>query len=90
MFTHITKAEELYLGVGEDETDDQRKSNLIFDSNDLQEVNEDLESQQKKSRQVQNTSITLIYNEKRQTLDLEDPRTYFLVYIVVLYTAVSG
>ena len=78
------------MGVGEDETDDQRKSNSISDSNDLQEVNEDLESQQKKSRQAQNISITLIYNEKRQTLDLEDPRTYFLVYIVVLYTAVSG
>ena len=82
------------MGVGEDETDDQRKSNLIYDSNDLQEVNEDLESQQKKSHQAQNTSIatlTFIYNEKRQrTLDLEDPRTYFLIYIVVLYTAVSG
>ena len=45
MSTHITKAEELYLGVGENETDDWRKSNLIPDSNNLQEVNKELESQ---------------------------------------------
>ena len=33
--THITEAEEMYLGVGEDETDDWRKSNLIPDSNEI-------------------------------------------------------
>ena len=47
--THITKAEELYLGVGEEETDDWRKSDLIPDSNDLQDVNEELESQRKRA-----------------------------------------
>ena len=35
MATVTTKAEELCLGVGEDETDSWRKNNLIPDSNDL-------------------------------------------------------
>ena len=34
--THITKVEELYLGVGEDETDDWRERNMIPDMDNLQ------------------------------------------------------
>ena len=63
--THITKAEELYLGVGEDETDDWRKSNLIPDSNDLQEGNnsEEPESQRKRAAsEVSNTSNMSVRN----------------------------
>ena len=72
--THITKAEELYLGVGEDETDDWRKSNLIPDSNDLQEfeVNdsdsespaEELESQRKRAAsEVSSSSNTSVRDQ---------------------------
>ena len=67
--THITKAEELYLGVGEDETDDWRKSNLIPDSNDLQEVNDsesekELDSQRKRAAsEVSSASNTSVRNQ---------------------------
>ena len=49
---------------------------MILDSNDLQEVNEELKSQ---PRRVSSTSKTLTSeNEKRQrTLDLEDPINIF-------------
>ena len=65
--THITKAEEMYLGVGEDETDDWRKSNLIPDSNDLQEMNNsedsELECQRKRAAsEVLSTSNTSVSN----------------------------
>ena len=56
--THITKAEELCLGVGKDETDDWRTSNYILDSNDLQETND---SQRKRAASeissASNTSV---------------------------------
>ena len=68
--THITKAEELYLGVGEDETDDWRKSNVIPDSNDLQEFEvydnseEELESQRKRAAsEVSSTSNISVGNQ---------------------------
>jgi hypothetical protein len=65
--THITKAEELYLGVGEDETDDWRKNNLIPDSNDFQEANnseEERESQRKRAAsEVSSSSNTSIRNQ---------------------------
>ena len=65
--THITKAEELYLGVSEDGTDDWRKSNLIPDSNDFQEGNadlEELESQRKRAAsEVSSTSNMSIRNQ---------------------------
>ena len=38
--THISKAEDLCLGIGKDETDDWRMSNFIPDNNDLQEIND--------------------------------------------------
>ena len=68
--THITKAEELYLGVGEDETDDWWKSNVIPDSNDLQEFEvydnseEELESQRKRAAsEVSSTSNISVGNQ---------------------------
>lgn len=67
--THITKAEELHLGVGEDETDDCRKSNLIPNSSDFREANnsspeEELESQRKRAAsEVSSTSNNSIRNQ---------------------------
>ena len=63
--THITKAEELYLGVGEDEIDDWRESNMIPNSNDLQlelEENKDSEDSQRKraASEVSSTSNTSV------------------------------
>jgi hypothetical protein len=50
------------LGVGEDETDDWRESNMIPDSNDLQSNEEDSqESQRKKAAsEVSSTSNTSV------------------------------
>jgi hypothetical protein len=62
--THITKAEELCLGVGEDETDDWRESNMIPDSNDLQANEEDSSSQESQRKraasEVSSTSNTSV------------------------------
>ena len=43
--THITKVEELYLGVGEDETNDWRERNMIPDTDNLQANDEESGSQ---------------------------------------------
>ena len=84
MSTHITKAE-LYFGVGEDETDNWRKSNLIPDSNDLQEVNEELESQRKRAAsEVSSTSSTETHQSETslqcQKLDGQMGSTVYKLY----------